>query len=177
MACNACWRIRAKAREYDPNRSQLRAQRANQETRLVIGKPILDDARVDLYRRHHLARQEQKGWKPSAGNGQDYIRKVASSPVPILEFAFYRDDKLVAVSYITDLAHALFGSYYFYDPDYKHLSLGTWMVMSLIFEAAARGFEYAYLGTFVAGCGSLEYKSAFSPNQVRKPLGEWEDFK
>ena len=177
MTCSACWPIRVKALEFKPSRSQLRVQRANQDTRLVIGKPTMDAARLDLYRRHHLARQAQKGWAPKESAAAVHIQSFIDSAVPMSEWAFYRDGKLVAVSYVTDLEDAFLGTYYIYDPDYSHLSLGTWMVMSLIHEAAARGFAHAYLGSFVSGCGSLEYKSRFSPNQVRKPLGDWQDFK
>ena len=177
MTCSSCWPIRVKALEFTPGRSQLRVQRANHETQLVIGKPTIDAVRLDLYRRHHLARQAQKGWASKESAGAAYIESVINSSVPMSEWAFYRDGKLVAVSYVTNLDDAFLGTYYMYDPDYSHLSLGTWMVMTLIREAAARGFDYAYLGTFVSGCGSLEYKSGFRPNQVRKPFSNWQDFK
>jgi arginine-tRNA-protein transferase len=43
-------------------------------------------------------------------------------------------------------------------------------------EAAGRGLPHVYLGYFVAGCRSLEYKARFRPNETLDTTGEWRPF-
>jgi arginine-tRNA-protein transferase len=66
--------------------------------------------------------------------------------------------------------------YFFYEPEERRRSLGTWNVLCLIEEAARRGLPYVYLGYHVSGCRSLEYKANFRPNQRRDDDGVWRDF-
>jgi leucyl-tRNA---protein transferase len=37
--------------------------------------------------------------------------------------------------------------------------------------------SHVYLGYYVEGCGSLEYKARFQPNEVPGPDGEWVPFR
>ena len=39
-----------------------------------------------------------------------------------------------------------------------------------------RKVPHLYLGYYVAGCRSLEYKATFRPNQVIDSAGKWHDF-
>jgi arginyl-tRNA--protein-N-Asp/Glu arginylyltransferase len=76
-------------------------------------------------------------------------------------------------------AHRLEGGlsaiYFFYDPDQRHRSLGTWNVLSIIEEARRRALPYVYLGYYVEGCQSMAYKIRFAPNQLRQDDGTWLD--
>jgi arginine-tRNA-protein transferase len=67
--------------------------------------------------------------------------------------------------------------YFFYDPDERHRSLGTWNVLSLIEEAGRRRLPYVYLGYYVEGCGSMEYKGRFAPSELRGDDGVWRTFR
>ena len=66
--------------------------------------------------------------------------------------------------------------YFFYDPDLRGRSLGTFNVMCLLEECALRKLTYLYLGYYVQGCRSLEYKGNFAPNQTLGADGKWHDF-
>jgi len=66
--------------------------------------------------------------------------------------------------------------YFFYDPEYRQRSLGTWHILSLLEHAASRGVPYLHLGYYVSGCPSMIYKSHFRPNQLLGPDGRWHDF-
>ncbi len=60
----------------------------------------------------------------------------------------------------------------------RHLSLGTWNVLCLIDEAVRLGLPYVYLGYYVAGCASMEYKPRFVPNErARGEDGVWRAFR
>jgi arginine-tRNA-protein transferase len=49
--------------------------------------------------------------------------------------------------------------------------------LSIIEEAARRKIPQVYLGYYVAGCHSMEYKARFVPNQLRGQDGRWHDFR
>jgi arginine-tRNA-protein transferase len=67
--------------------------------------------------------------------------------------------------------------YFFYDPEARERSLGTWNVLRLLAVARERGLPFLYLGYYVAGCLSLAYKASFLPNQILHPGGQWRDFR
>jgi arginine-tRNA-protein transferase len=81
------------------------------------------------------------------------------------------------VGYVDELPSSLSAIYFYYDPEERHRSLGTWNVLQIIQEARTRQRPYVYLGYFVAGCPSLEYKANFVPNEVREPGGLWLPFR
>ena len=61
---------------------------------------------------------------------------------------------------------ALSAAFFFHDPEYARLSLGTANVLSLIDDARAAGLAHVYLGYRVEGCASLRYKASFRPHEV-----------
>jgi arginine-tRNA-protein transferase len=87
------------------------------------------------------------------------------------------DDRLIGVGYVDLLPEAMSAIYFFYEPDERGRSLGVFNVMSIIAEAARLGIPHLYLGYFVEGCQSLEYKAHFLPNQTMGPSGDWIDFR
>ena len=85
--------------------------------------------------------------------------------------------RLVGIGYVDALSEGLSAIYFFYDPDERHRSLGTFNVLTILDHARRLGIPYLYLGYFVEGCQSLEYKANFKPNQVIGPEGMWRDFR
>ncbi len=83
---------------------------------------------------------------------------------------------MIGVGYVDALAEGLSAIYFFYDPDERDRSLGTYNVLSLIRGAAKRNLPHVYLGYYVEGCRSLEYKARFRPNEVLGESGEWRAF-
>jgi len=75
------------------------------------------------------------------------------------------------------LPQALHAIYcYYYDPSEGTRSLGTFSILSLLASARDRGLAHVYLGTYVAGCRSLEYKRKFRSNEVLRSDRTWEAF-
>ena len=76
------------------------------------------------------------------------------------------------------LAVGLSAIYFFHDPDLRARSLGTWNVLCLIDRCRQLGLPHLYLGFYVRGCRSLEYKARFTPNEVLDwASGEWVGFR
>jgi arginine-tRNA-protein transferase len=95
---------------------------------------------------------------------------------PTEEWCYDVGDRLVAVGYVDQLPDGLSAIYFFHDPGERHRSLGTFNVLALLAVARERRLPYVYLGYYVEGCRSLEYKGRFRPNEVLAPDGAWHPF-
>ena len=79
--------------------------------------------------------------------------------------------------WIALVAGGMSAIYFFYDPDHRDRSLGTYNVLCLIAETHRRGLPFTYLGYYVPGCASMAYKPTFAPNQIREYAGGWHDYR
>jgi leucyl-tRNA---protein transferase len=177
--CTKCQPIRVLAQEFHPNRSQRRVRAANDGiVRVQIGKPAVTRAKLDLYDRYHARQADVKGWPFHRPKDADsYRESFVDNPFPIQEWCYYLGPKLVGVGYVDEVPGALSAIYFIYDPEERGRSLGTWNVLSVIDHAAKSGIPHVYLGYYVEGCASMEYKAKFEPSEVRTPDGSWHRFR
>lgn len=178
-SCCACQSLRVKVRAFRPDRSQRRCWRQNGgEVKLQIGLPSVSDEKLDLYDRYHEFQTEHRGWPlHPAKDPESYADSFVRNPFPIHEYCYYLGRRLIGVGYVDSLPGALSAIYFYYDPEERHRSLGTFNVLCQLDVAARRpGVDFLYLGYYVPGCRSMEYKPRFRPNQIRHGDGEWRDF-
>jgi arginine-tRNA-protein transferase len=178
-SCRQCQSLRVAVTRFRPNRSQRRACQTNDgEVELRIGAPGVSRAKLDLYDRFHAFQSDLKGWPehPAKDEGS-YRESFVSNPFRTEEWCYFLDGKLIGVGYVDALPAGLSAIYYYYEPDQRGRSLGTWNVLNVIAEAARRELPFVYLGYFVPGCSSLAYKAKFAPNQILAEDGRWHDFK
>jgi leucyl-tRNA---protein transferase len=175
--CTACRSLRVPVAAFRPDRSQRRAVAANADTRLVVGTPEVTAEKLDLYGRFHTFQSDHKGW-PDHGpkDALDYAESFTENPFPTEEWCYYRGDRLTGVGYVDHLPGAFSAIYFFYDPAERDRSPGTFNVLSILRRAAELGYPHVYLGYYVEGCGSLEYKGRFRPNEVLAGNGDWVPF-
>jgi arginyl-tRNA--protein-N-Asp/Glu arginylyltransferase len=176
--CRACQSLRVLVDRFRPNRSQQRALKINAgAVEPAIGKPSVTRAKLRLYDVYHAYQSASKGWpEHPAKDAASYRNSFVDNPFAIEEWCYYLGHELVGVGYVDCLPSALSAIYFYYDPAQRRRSLGTWNVLCLLDEAARRGLPYLYLGYYVAGCPSLEYKSRFVPNEILHPDGRWRPF-
>lgn len=159
------------------NRSQRRAWKANADIQLTIETPSVSDEKLELYDRFHAFQVGNKGWPEHAPKEEaSYVESFVENPVPTLELCYRLNDRLIGVGYADRLPGALSAIYYFYDPDERQRSPGTFNVLSILAMAGRLRMPFVYLGYYVEGCRSLEYKATFAPNQVVGSDGVWRDF-
>lgn len=175
--CHRCLSLRVPVGTFRPDRSQRRALKANADVELVVGPPAVTDEKLRLYDRFHEHQADEKGW-PAHGpkDPADYAESFADNPFPAEEWCYYAGGRLIGVGYVDVLPAALSAIYFFYDPDERHRSLGTYNVLRAIAAAGDRCLPHVYLGYYVAGCRSLEYKGRFRPNEVLGTDGTWGPF-
>lgn len=177
-ACKACQSLRVDVARFRPNRSQRRNRHANEGVvQVEFGRPHLTREKLDLYDRYHAHQSTAKGW-PDHGpkDASGYRESFVNNPVSVEEWRYSVDGRLVGVGYVDVVPSGLSAIYYFYDPHERHRGLGTWNVLSVIDRASRQGLSYVYLGYYVAGAASLEYKANFVPNEARDADGTWRLF-
>ncbi len=178
-ACQKCQPIRVVVDRFRPDRSQRRCQRANDGVVLSrIGRPKVTQAKLELYDKFHLFQADAKGWpQHPAKDAVSFANSFVDNPFPIQEWCYYVDSRLVGVGYADDLPGAMSAVYFVYDPQERQRSLGTWNVLCLLRAAAQFGVPHLYLGYYVEGCQSMQYKATFRPCEVRGPDGNWRVFR
>jgi arginyl-tRNA--protein-N-Asp/Glu arginylyltransferase len=177
-SCRACQTLRVVANDFQPDRSQRRALKVNQgDIEVRVGLPSVTRAKLRLYDRFHIFQSDSKGWpEHPAKDPESYRESFVRNPHFTQEWCYYLEGQLVGVGYADRLADSMSAIYFFYDPDLRGRSLGTFNVLCLLDECSLRKYTYLYLGYYVAGCRSLAYKANFKPNQVRHADGRWRDF-
>jgi arginine-tRNA-protein transferase len=176
--CRRCLSLRVPVATFRPDRSQRRALKANSDVELIVGEPELSAAKLLLYDRFHESRAEDKGWQVHGPKDpQEYASSFLDNPFPTEEWRYFLGGRLVGVGYVDVLPAAMSAIYFYYDPDESGRSLGTYNVLRIIEAAAARGIPHVYLGYYVEGYGSLEYKARFRPNEILREDGSWGPFR
>jgi arginine-tRNA-protein transferase len=178
-SCTACQSLRVLVERFRPDRSQQRALKANRnEVELVIAPPSVSRCKLDLYDRYHAFQSLNKGWtEHAAKDAESFCGSFVDNPIPTEEWCYYLDGQLIGVGYVDVLPASMSAIYFFYDPELRERSLGTWNVLRLLAEARARRLPHLYLGYHVAGCASLAYKARFRPNEVLGADGHWRRFR
>ncbi len=177
-ACRACQSLRVEVERFKPSRSQLRAVKANRDdVEVRVGPPSVSRAKLDLYDRFHEHQADLKGWpEHPAKDADSYRESFVHNPEFTEEWTYWLAGRLAGVGYADRLADSMSAIYFFYDPELRDRSLGTFNVMCLLEDCSVRKLTYLYLGYYVAGCRSLEYKSHFKPNEVLHADGQWREF-
>ena len=177
-ACQACQSLRVEVAKFRPSRSQRRALKLNRASiELRVGPPAVSLKKLRLYDRFHVFQTDLKGWpEHPAKDAGSYRESFVHNPAFTEEWCYYLEDRLVGVGYVDRLGDCMSAIYFYYDPDLRNRSLGTYNVLCILEECALRKMTYLYLGYYVPGCRSLEYKANFKPNQIRQTDGQWRDF-
>ena len=85
------------------------------------------------------------------------------------------DDKIVCVGVLDILPHCASSVYFYYDPEYSFLSLGT---LSSLFEISyvrkltslwRPELVYYYMGFYIHSCPKMRYKSQYNPSYLLCP--------
>jgi arginyl-tRNA--protein-N-Asp/Glu arginylyltransferase len=169
-ACTACQSLRVPVEAFRLSESQRRVWRRNQrEVELKIGAPTFSSDKEDLLRRFHQFGHDTKGWPGDRAE----LRFFLDNPFPTEEWTYWLGERLVGVGYVDALAEGLSAIYFFHEPGESRRSLGTFNILTMIEQARQRGLSHVYLGYYVEGCRSLEYKRRFGPNEVLLEDGVW----
>lgn len=163
-ACQECKPVRLPVAQFAPDRAQRRCRRNNADLSLSIETMLAAD-HYDLYRRYLLARHPGGGMDP---DDREAFHSFLSSTWGSSEIIAARDrtGRLLAGAVVDRVPHGLSAVYTWFDPDEPRRSLGTCMILAEIERARALGLPYLYLGYWVPGSPTMEYKRNFRPLEV-----------
>jgi arginine-tRNA-protein transferase len=167
--CQACLSTRIVVDAFSPSRSQRRAERLARHLRAEVSKPVIDDARLNLFHAWQRDRAQARGWEMSELSVQDYFMRFAFPSSVAREVAYYdseADNRLVMVAICDETPQAWSAIFCFYDPAYARLSPGIANILRLVDLARATSRPFVYLGYCVLACQSLRYKAAFRPQEL-----------
>jgi leucyl-tRNA---protein transferase len=151
--------------------SQRRTLRKNEDLRISLSRPLLDDVRRVLFDAHKARFTHNVPDSLTDFLGSDPARV----PGTILEMACHVGERLVAVSYIDAGATSVSGIYACFDPAEGHRRLGIATMIFEILWARSTGRQFYYPGYAYECPSHYDYKKQFLGLQGYKWWGEWVD--
>jgi arginine-tRNA-protein transferase len=172
--CRACEPIRIRVEDFSFSRNHRRVlNRGDRKLSVRRTRLIADETRLDLFNRHRRERGLARG--DDDIDLDEYNWGFVRSCFESFEFSYWLDDQLAGVA-ICDLGNSSLSAVYtFYDPQFSHLSLGTYSLLNQIRHCQKNQLTYLYLGYFVQGSPHMNYKARFVPNE-RLIDGQWQKF-
>jgi arginine-tRNA-protein transferase len=172
--CCACEPLRIDVEEFVADKTQRRILRRGDlllETK--VGRPTVTLDRVVLYNRHKVGRGLLFGNDLIDSNG--YVQFLVETCVDSVEIAYRLNGKLLGVAVADRATEALSAVYCYYDPRHARLSPGVYSILKQIQLCRDWGLRYLYLGLYVAGSRTMEYKRRYLPHE-RLINGAWRRF-
>ena len=163
-ACQECRPVRVPVADFAPDRGQRRCRARNADLQLAL-EPGLGDEQFALYRRYLQARHPGGGMDP---DDREAFHAFLSSTWGSAEIVAARDGsgRLLAGGVVDRVPHGLSAVYTWFEPDEGRRSLGTFMILAQIERTRALRLPYLYLGYWVPGSATMDYKRGFRPLQV-----------
>jgi len=136
-------------------------------------KPVATDEQFSIFSAYQGSRHS--GGEMSRMDAMDYQALVEDTPVEtkLVEFS---DPTLglVGCCLMDQVENGLSAVYSFFEPSLNRRSLGTHMILWMIYRARELGLAHVYLGFWVAGSPKMSYKSKFHPLEARLADG-WQE--
>ena len=169
-SCRQCRALRVLVSPFEPNRTQHRCHRRNQDLTVEIDAPTPTEEKHRLFR-HYLRRRHDEAM---SDDWDDFAGFLYESPVRTLEVSYRLADRLVAVG-IFDVEPAAASTVYcYFDPDFSPRSLGVYNVLWTLDWCRNEDLAHLYLGYYIHDCAKMNYKIAYRPYEIIEPDdGRW----
>jgi len=79
------------------------------------------------------------------------------------------DGKIIAVAVLDILPDCISSVYFYYDPAFSFLSLGTYSAIREIQLCVALSRKYYYMGYYIHSCHKMRYKGKYNPSELCSP--------
>ena len=165
--CNECKSIRVDASNYQYTKSQKKSIKRNKDTEIIVQEPSISQEHINLYNKYHAFKHTKDNWSHRNISQKEYHENFVDGAYEFgKEVLYVRDGKLIGVDLIDILDDGISSIYFYYDPDYANLSLGTYSLLYQIKLANILSLPWIYLGYWVDGCKAFAYKPNFQPQEI-----------
>ncbi|XP_029168996.1 arginyl-tRNA--protein transferase 1 isoform X2 [Nylanderia fulva] len=112
-----------------------------------------------------LVKSPLQQWTPNNGPPQGYGS---------FHEQYWLDNELIAVAVIDILPSCISSVYFFYDPAYSQLSLGTFSSLQEVYltrqlNKVTSDLKYYYMGFYIHTCPKMRYKAKMRPSKLLCP--------
>jgi arginyl-tRNA--protein-N-Asp/Glu arginylyltransferase len=160
-SCQACIPVRIPVDLFQPNRTQKRCLKRNQDVETVLTNNINTDEHYALYESYITSRHADGDmYPPSRDQYEDFL----SSEWGVTRYLELRQSgQLLGVAVSDRLDQGLSAIYTFFKPDEPSRSLGVLAVLRQVELAKAENLPYVYLGYWIRDCEKMRYKNQYRP--------------
>lgn len=177
--CTACVPVRIPVQGFAPTRSLRRINARNQDLIAYERPPAATEEHFQLFKRyldqrHGGSDMAEMGWR-------DYRAMVEDTTVDSALIEQRDADGTLWAVCLIDLADdSLSAVYSFFEPEAPKRSLGKYVVLNLVRRAEELGLTHVYLGYWIGGSATMDYKRRFPGLEafrdgVWRPLRDDED--
>jgi len=162
--CNECQSIKIDVENFIFSKSARRVLKKASHIKTYIQTPTLTQEHIKLFEKYHLHMSDKKDWNYSEITPEHYYNSFVNGHEEFgYEVLYFDEGELIAVDLIDVLNDGVSSIYFYYDPDYSHLSLGKYSLYNQIKFAKESKKKWIYLGYYVKECPSLSYKAEYKP--------------
>jgi arginine-tRNA-protein transferase len=177
QSCTACKPYRLKVNEFKLSKSFKRVLKKCKDIKVVVKDIKYYDECFDLYFKHSSWRSETRNWDEKYPDRHHFLINFVNGPKCLKQIHFYLNNKLVCVNYLVVTKTTCYSMYTYYDPDYLEYSLGTFAILNGIQHCKDLNFKHLYMGFYIEGCQSLNYKDRFQPSEIYTfATKKWTDY-
>jgi leucyl-tRNA---protein transferase len=172
--CVSCEPTRVEVVRFQLSRSMKRVlKEGDRLLKCYVSFPSDDPKRIELFNRHRM--QRALAASKEAYSHEDFRSFLVDTCCESRELSFWFDEKLIGCSIVDFGVESMSAVYSFFDPEFSHLSLGTYSILKQFALANEIKKKYLYLGMYVEDNQHLRYKGRFAP-QERFIRGKWQLF-
>jgi len=163
-SCQECQSIKVDVDNYTFSKSAKRIMKKAKNIKSYIQTPNLSQEHINLFEKYHKHMKDKKGWNYQETTADHYYNSFVNGYEDFgYEIVYFDNDKLIGVDLVDILEDGISSIYFYYDPDYSHLSLGKLSLLLQIKFAQEAKKKWIYLGYYVEDCPSLNYKAEYKP--------------
>ena len=162
-ACRRCVPIRVPVAEFTPSRSQRRVLRKNHDMVTHFGESQWSPKKWERYRRYL---QAQHGRIDDDESPESLRQSLYARVVDTVEVTYWIGERTVATSLLDVCSRSVSAVYHFFDPDFADRSPGVYSVLAEIEWARRTGVPHYYLGYWIEGAPTMEYKANYRPHEL-----------
>ena len=162
--CNECQSIKIDVDNYTFSKSARRVIKKANHIKSYIQKPTLSYEHLEIFEKYHLHMHHKKEWDYNETTAEHYHNSFVVGHEEFgHEILYFYENRLIGVDLIDILEDGISSIYFYYDPDFSHLSLGKLSLYKQIQLAKKENKKWIYLGYYVEDCPSLSYKAEYKP--------------